>query len=81
MDQWTNFTSRLMVQLHPQLGIKGLRNTPYHPQMDGLIEKFNQTLINMLSKFVADTGKDWDKWLPFLLYREVPQASTGFSPF
>ncbi len=37
----------------------------------------------MLRKFVADTGRDWDKWLPFVLfaYREVPQASTGFSPF
>lgn len=37
----------------------------------------------MLRKFVADTGKDWDKWLPFVLfaYWEVPQASTGFSPF
>lgn len=37
----------------------------------------------MLLKFVNDTGKDWDRWLPFLLfaYREVPQASTGFSPF
>ncbi|XP_031668019.1 uncharacterized protein LOC116359314 [Oncorhynchus kisutch] len=82
-DQGTNFTSRLMVQLHRQLGIKGLRTTPYHPQTDGLVERFNQTLKNMLRKFVADTGKDWDKWLPFLLfaYREVPQASTGFSPF
>lgn len=37
----------------------------------------------MLRKFVSETGKDWDKWLPYLLfaYREVPQASTGFSPF
>lgn len=37
----------------------------------------------MLKKFVSDSGKDWDKWLPYLLfaYREVPQASTGFSPF
>lgn len=37
----------------------------------------------MLKKFVKDSGKDWDQWLPFLLfaYREVPQASTGFSPF
>ena len=37
----------------------------------------------MLRKFLSDTGKDWDKWLPFLLfaYREVPQAYTGFSPF
>lgn len=82
-DQGTNFTSRLMQQLHQQLGIKALRTTPYHPQTDGLVERFNHTLKNMLRKFVSDTGKDWDKWLPFLLfaYREVPQASTGFSPF
>lgn len=34
----------------------------------------------MLRKVVA---KDWDKLLPYLLfaYREMPQASTGFSPF
>lgn len=33
--------------------------------------------------FNNDTGKVWDKWLPFVLfaYREVSQASTGFSPF
>lgn len=37
----------------------------------------------MLRKFVSETGSDWDQWLPYLLfaYREVPQASTGFSPF
>lgn len=60
-----------------------MRANPYHPQTDGLVERFNKTLIGMLKKFVSDTGKDWDKWLPFLLfaYREVPQSSTGFSPF
>ena len=38
---------------------------------------------DMLRKFAAQEGKDWDKMLPFLLfaYREVPQESTGFSPF
>ncbi|KAL0170804.1 hypothetical protein M9458_035400, partial [Cirrhinus mrigala] len=72
-DQGTNFTLRLMGQLNKQLGIT----------MDGLVERFNQTLKNMLRKFVADTGRDWDKWLPFVLfaYREVPQDSAGFSPF
>lgn len=60
-----------------------MRTTPYHPLTDGLVERFNKTLIGMLKKFVSDTGKDWDKWLPFLLfaYREVPQSSTGFYPF
>ncbi|XP_039862407.1 uncharacterized protein LOC120718122 [Simochromis diagramma] len=82
-DQGTNFTSKLMQLFHNQLGISAIRTSPYHPQTDGLVERFNQTLKRMLQKFVSDTGKDWDQWLPFLLfaYREVPQASTGFSPF
>ncbi len=75
--------SRTLHQVYQLLGIKRVRTTPYHPQTDGLVERFNQTLKNMLKKFVSDSGKDWDKWLPYLLfaYREVPQASTGFSPF
>ncbi len=83
-DQGTNFTSRLMKHLHQQMGITAVRTSPYHPQTDGLVETvFNQTLKSMLRKFVTDTGRDWDKWLPFVLfaYREVPQSSTGFSPF
>ncbi|KAI5614553.1 hypothetical protein C0J50_11136, partial [Silurus asotus] len=82
-DQGTNFTSGLMKQLHRQLGITAIKTSPYHSQTDGLVERFNKTLKGMLRKFVSDTERDWDKWLPFLLfaYREVPQASTGFSPF
>ncbi|KAI5094884.1 hypothetical protein C0J45_14959, partial [Silurus meridionalis] len=82
-DQGTNFTSRLMKHLHRQLGITAIKTSPYHLQTDGLVEHFNKTLKSMLQKFVSETGRDWDKWLPFLLfaYREVPQASTGFSPF
>ncbi len=81
--QGTNFTLQLMGQLNRQLGITAIRTSPYHPQTDGLVERFNQTLKNMLRNFVADTGRDWDKWPPLVLfaYREVPQASTGFSPF
>lgn len=73
----------LISLLYKQLGIKGIRTTPFHPQTDGLVERFNGTLKNMLKKFVDETGRDCDKWIPFLLfaYREVPQCSTGFSPF
>ncbi|XP_028253710.1 uncharacterized protein LOC114429061 [Parambassis ranga] len=82
-DCGTNFTSKLLQQVYQLLGVKGIKTTPYHPQTDGLVERYNQTLKNMLRKFVSSTGGDWDQWLPYLLfaYREVPQASTGFSPF
>lgn len=39
----------------------------------------------MLRKTATDKGKDWDKLIPYMYllftYREVPQVSTGFSPF
>ena len=65
------------------LQVRSIRTTPYDPQMDGLDERFNQTLKAMLRKTVNQVGKDWDRLVPNLLfaYREVPQASTGFSPF
>jgi transposase InsO family protein len=65
------------------LHIQPIRTTPYHPQTDGLVERFNQTLKLMLRKTAVKEGIDWDKMLPYVLfaYREVPQTSTGFSPF
>ena len=46
------------------------------------MEKFNKTLKAMLKKAASEDGQDWDRPLPYLLfaYREIPQASTGFSP-
>ena len=82
-DQGSNFTSQLLAELYRLLGVKALRISPYHPQTDGLVERFNQTLKAMLRKTVTEEGKNWDKLLPYVLfaYREVPQVSTGFSPF
>lgn len=82
-DCGTNFMSKLLKQVYQLLGVKGIRTTPYHPQTDGLVERYNKTLKHMLRKFVSSTGSVWDQWLAYLLfaYREVPQASTGFSPF
>ena len=82
-DQGSNFTSQLLAEVYRLLKVKPIRTSPYHPQTDGLVERFNQTLKTMLRKCAKEEGKDWDKLLPYLLfaYREVPQASTGFSPF
>ena len=82
-DQGSNFTSQLLAEVYRLLHIHPIRTSPYHPQTDGLVERFNQTLKGMLSKAATTDGKDWGKLIPYLLfaYREVPQSSTGFSPF
>ncbi|XP_077940891.1 uncharacterized protein LOC144385036 isoform X6 [Gasterosteus aculeatus] len=82
-DQGTPFMSRVMKELCALLKIKQLRTSVYHPQTDGLVERFNKTLKSMLRKAVGEDGRNWDHLLPYLLFavREVPQSSTGFSPF
>ena len=82
-DKGTNFTSQLLAEVYQLLHIHALHKSPYHPQTDGLVERFNQTLKSKLRKHATKEGKDWDRLLPYVLfaYREVPQGSTGFSPF
>ena len=81
--QGSNFMSKLLSELYSLQHIHSIRTSPYHPQTDGLVERFNKTLKSMLRKAVDTKGKNWDTLIPYLLfaYREVPQASTGFSPF
>ncbi|XP_057195726.1 uncharacterized protein LOC130557734 [Triplophysa rosa] len=82
-DQGTPFMSRMMNDLCQLLRIQQLRTSVYHPQTDGLVERFNQTLKRMLRRVVTEDRRDWDLLLPYVLFgiREVPQASTGFTPF
>ncbi|KAL5007617.1 hypothetical protein ScPMuIL_016423, partial [Solemya velum] len=82
-DQGSNFMSDLMKELCRLLSIKKLSSTPYHPQTNGLVEKFNGTLKTMLKTYAMSESRNWDKHLPYVLfaYREVPNETTGFSPF
>lgn len=82
-DKGTNFMSSLMSELCKLLSIRKLNTTPYHPQANGLVERFNGTLKRMLQIYAQDQPGKWDKLLPYLLfaYREVPQESTRFAPF
>ena len=57
-DQGTNFTSELLAEIYRLLHIDSLRTSPYDPQTDGLLERFNGTLKEMLRKCATEDGKD-----------------------
>ena len=81
-DQGINFSSTLS-RLHELLGVNTIRTSPYNPETDKLAEQFNQTLKMMLKRVLNGEDRKWDIMIPLVLftYREVPQESTGFSPF
>ena len=77
----TNLLSHLMLDFCRLLGIEKL-NTTYHPECDGMVERFNRTLKSMLRKRATQFNKQWDNHLPALLwaYRNAPHDTTGEKP-
>ena len=82
-DQGSNFMSGIFQQVMHELGIKQYRLSAYHPESQGALERFHQTLKNMIRSYCFDTEKDWDEGIHLLLFavRESVQESLGFSPF
>lgn len=82
-DQGSQFMSDVMAEVSRLLSVQNLVSSPYHPQCNGLVERFNGTLKAMLRKLCGERPKDWDRYLESVLfaYREVRQESLGFSPF
>ena len=78
-DQGRNFESNLFQRVTEVLGIRKTRTTPLHPQSDGMVERFNRTMEEHLSKVVAEHQKDWDRHLPLFLlaYRSAVHDTTG----
>ncbi|CAC5393515.1 unnamed protein product [Mytilus coruscus] len=81
-DQGRDFESNLITEISILFESKKRRTTAYHPQCDGQVERFNETLLNMLSKHVKEDQKNWDEQIPFLMmaYRCSVNETTGFSP-
>ena len=82
-DNGTQLLSQVMREVTRLISVKQLFSSPYHPMTNGLCEKFNGTLKKLLICMCSEQPKEWDRFIEPLLfaYREVPQESTGFSPF
>ena len=81
-DQGRNFESSILPQTLESFGVHNFRTTPYHPQRDGMVERFNRSLLQLLRTYV-DAQSDWERYLPLVLYayRTSVHSSTDISPF
>lgn len=81
-DQGTNLMSKVFSQVLSELNIKYNISSAYHPESQGALEHFHQTLKSMLRKFCSEQNREWDDGLPLFLFavRETAQESLGFSP-
>ena len=82
-DRGTNFLSKLINELCKMVNTKKINTSPYHPECDGMVERFNGTLVKTLSMYVSDHQKDWDVHINAALfaYRTSVNSSRGESPY
>jgi hypothetical protein len=83
-DLGKEFNNHLLAQLNTLLGTNHKFSSPYRPQTQGLVEKFNQCIANMISKYVTDQTQDtWDNHLQELIFafNTSAHAVTKVSPF
>ncbi|GFU47851.1 hypothetical protein TNCV_515571 [Trichonephila clavipes] len=82
-NQGTNFKSALTQEFTKRIGSSPRFNCPGYPASNGLVERWNKVLNDMIHHVIREDPRSWDRQLPFLLfaYREVPNTTTGVSPF
>ena len=82
-DQGRQFESELIKEICKLLQIKKSHTTPYRPQGNGMVERFNRTLLDMLATAVGDNPADWENYIHKLCfaYNTSVHSSTGYSPF
>lgn len=82
-DQGKEFLNEVVDNLANVTGVERRITSPYHPQTNGLTERFNQTLVGALRKFAENETSQWASWIPFILmsYRTKVHSRTKFTPF
>ena len=82
-DKGKNFLSEVVKETCEYFDIKKINTTSYHPQCNGLTERFNSTLCQMLAMYVDSNQENWDTYIPMVLfaYRTSQQKTVNETPF
>ena len=82
-DRDAKFTSKFWTSLFQAIETQLCFSTPYHPQMDGQIERVNQIIEDMLRAYCS---REPSKWIQYLLvvkfaYNALYKSSIDMTPF
>ncbi|KZS06576.1 Uncharacterized protein APZ42_029913 [Daphnia magna] len=82
-DQGRCFMAEVTQKVLQAMETNHTPTTAYRPQANGLVERINHTLADMLSMNVSADHRNWDESLPFVTfaYNTSRQESTGRTPF
>ena len=82
-DMGRQFESDMVKHLCRLLSVKKTHTTPYNPKSDGMVERFNRTLIDQLAKTLLSCEGEWDSFLlqVAFAYNTSVHSSTGFMPY
>ncbi|KAI6660697.1 Gag-pol fusion protein [Oopsacas minuta] len=82
-DQGREFVNKVNQELFDLTKTTHRISTAYHPQTNGLVERFNQTIQHALLKLVIKEQDNWDMYIDGVLfaYRTSVQKTTKKSPF
>ncbi|XP_063050302.1 uncharacterized protein LOC134445147 [Engraulis encrasicolus] len=81
-DQGRNFESEVFQKMCALFGVEKTRTTPFRPQSDGQVERFNSTLQKILATTAERCHWDWDLMIPYavMAYRATRHSATGLTP-
>ncbi|KAM7290794.1 DDE-type integrase/transposase/recombinase [Ixodes scapularis] len=82
-DRGSSFMAQLTQEILRLSHTSHRRTTAYHPQTNGLTERLNKTIADMISMYVDVEHKTWDEVLPYVTfaYNTAVQETTGVTPF
>ncbi|CAF1489537.1 unnamed protein product [Adineta steineri] len=82
-DQGTHFHNQLMKNMRLFIGYNHIYSTPYHPQTNGIVERFNSTFLPQISKLQDSENNNWDEYLQAVVfaYNSGVHKTTNYSPY